>query len=1159
MRKYSNIFSIKTSYRRSIHIERDRNCSAILEDYIINSKSLESLRRFANAFSIQNAISSFTITGVYGTGKSVFVHFLNSLCAPKSCDLYKASVFKLKKSSNVDKDLLKAFISRHERAFIRASAVGRPEAIANTVVRALFIGCSEYYSSIKGRKPSFFKEIEGLMRRVEAKHNCENEEVLKLLHDILNKDDAEVLLVIDELGKNLEYNAKHYSDSGVYLLQQIAELPSSKTGKQIYLIGILHQTFSAYGNKLTEKQRLEWNKIQGRFEDIDFQDRQEHGFTLVSEAIKRKSAYPYTAIKNWSKSWSKQLGFDVDDRIFPIHPISVSLLPLLCARFGQNQRSLFSFLSSSEPFSFKNFLNKNSFEREDEMQTFKPHMLYDYFFASFSMKVLSDSFYQNLIEVQEAVLRSRDLDHDMVKVIKTIAVLNLVNRGKIKASINTLLHSLVDHPSEARAKKKYRSILDALVRSGEINYREKIDGYRLWEGSDINVKEEISEARPPENIFIASLLERYFPLEPLVASRHSYEVGCIRYLKQYYAESSTDIERISKSYHNSDAVIVYYIGREWSEKYPLYSVEGKALIVINASDTALLKEASLDVIAIETVLRKSERISQDAVARKEIQIRLQDALRTLKEIFYQSFKQQDYKNICDNFGIDCKSRVSSISELASNILSLVYFKSPRIWNEMINKNKITGQISSARRVLMYAMLNGEGQERLGLTGDGPESSIFYSLFANTGLYRKKQGVYMFCAPAQASSLGTVWECFEEYSKNSIFPNSLNLSQLKEKLARPPYGLKDAVFPLLIFAFLLANKNEVCLFLEGTYIPVIEIRHIEILLQKPKAFSIKRFVINKLRNNLLITLSNELNTKTLSHKVQNHALIAVIKPLLQAMKSLPIYAQKTNNLSKEAIQTRKCIYEAKEPDRLLFEDIPAALALPPLINEKTELNHWVSSYKKGLLQFLEEIQQAYKKLLSDCEQEIHTAFVLVQDLTHMQEELSGRCHYLSDCCIEPKMKGFINAAIEKNSDKTAWLESLITLIADKPAKSFTDEDVLLFKMRANDLARRFGNLELLQKKAALTKNSAFELRSITITKPDGSEINELLRYDINNTEKLESLLEKLIINTNFNKLSLNEKKTLLLKLSERIFSNEEDKLHDVKRENDTNIKLAKGLL
>ena len=1156
IKKYSDIFSIKTRYRRSIHIERDNNLADILEGYVINSKSLEALERFGNAFSLQNAVSSFTITGVYGTGKSAFVHFLSSLCAPKSSELYKASISILKKYSGANKALLKSFTSRPEKAFIRALTVGRSEPIANSIVRALFLGCSEYYSSVKGRRPSFYKDIEDLMRRVDARESCANEEVLKLLHDILNKDDAEVLLVIDELGKNLEYNAKNHSDSDIYLLQQIAEIGSSKTGKQVYLIGVLHQTFSAYGNKLTEKQRLEWNKIQARFEDIDFQDKQEHSFMFAGESINRSSSRFDAIIRDWSRSWSRQLAFDVDERIFPLHPISVCLLPLLCSRFGQNQRSFFTFLSGSEAFSFRNFLNEHSFEKEDKMQTFKPYRLYDYFFDAIGANILSGSLYQHFVEIHDIVLRARGLDHDMIKAIKTIAVLNLATNGRVKASANMVLYSLMDHGLEAKTKKKYQAVLNDLACSGKIVYREKIDEYRLWEGSDINVKEAISEERPPENILIAPLLERYLPLEPLVIPKHSYRVGCIRYFSQCYAETNADLEKISKSYYSSDGVIIYYIGEKVDEKFPLYNIEGKALIIIYAADVSLLREASLDVIAIETLLAKSEKIRKDVVARKEVQVRLQDAARALKDIIYQSFKQVNCKRVYENFGIDCESKNPTITELASDILDLVYSKSPIIWNEMINKNKITGQISAARRLLIYAMLHEEGKERLGLTGDGPESSIFYSLFANTGLYRKKQGKYMFCAPLPDSGLETVWECFEEYSASST-SRSANAKQLKEKLARPPYGLRDAVFPLLFFSFLLANKHKICLFSDGTYVPVIDIRHVETFLQKPELFSVKRFVTNNFRKSLLIALAKELNVGTLSHRLQNHTLITVIKPLLQTIKNLPLYAQKTNNLSKEAIQTRKCIYEAKEPDRLIFEDIPAALGLAPLSNKIAEFDHWISSYKENLFRTLEEIQQAYKKLLDSCEQEIHATFALVRELTHIREELSGRCYYLLDCCIEPKMKGFISAAIEKSSDKDSWIESLVMVIADKPAEAFRDEDVLLFKMRVEDLARRFKNLEVLERKAALTENSTFDVRSITITKPDGSEINELLRYDLKDTEKLEGLLEKLIAQTDFNKLSLNEQKALLLKLNERIFSNGKDELSGLKEENISNVKLGKS--
>ncbi|MEQ8961427.1 MAG: hypothetical protein RLP02_26465, partial [Coleofasciculus sp. C2-GNP5-27] len=83
-----------------------------------------------------------------------------------------------------------------------------------------------------------------------------NREIPKLVQDVAKAANTGVFLVIDELGKNLEYAAYNQGTEDLYVLQQLAELPGdSKT--PIYILGILHQAFAEYGQRLATVQRNE--------------------------------------------------------------------------------------------------------------------------------------------------------------------------------------------------------------------------------------------------------------------------------------------------------------------------------------------------------------------------------------------------------------------------------------------------------------------------------------------------------------------------------------------------------------------------------------------------------------------------------------------------------------------------------------------------------------------------------------------------------------------------------------------------------------------------------------------------------------------------------------------------------------------------------------
>ena len=86
-----------------------------------------------------------------------------------------------------------------------------------------------------------------------------------------------VFLVVDEFGKNLEFQAHHAERGDIFALQALAESQS------IFLWACLHQAFSSYSGALSRVQREEWQKIQGRFEDRSYIEPPTRSFDLIRE------------------------------------------------------------------------------------------------------------------------------------------------------------------------------------------------------------------------------------------------------------------------------------------------------------------------------------------------------------------------------------------------------------------------------------------------------------------------------------------------------------------------------------------------------------------------------------------------------------------------------------------------------------------------------------------------------------------------------------------------------------------------------------------------------------------------------------------------------------------------------------------------------------
>jgi hypothetical protein len=131
---------------------------------------------------------------------------------------------------------------------------------------------------------------------------------------------------------------------------------------------------------------------------------------------------------------------------------------------------------------------------------------------------------------------------------------------------------------------------------------------------------------------------------------------------------------------------------------------------------------------------------------------------------------------------------------------------------------------------------------------------------------------------------------------------------------------------------------------------------------------------------------------------------------------------------------------------------------------------------------------------------------------------------------------VQAAVNENATDTEWLEALLMIVADKPAESWTDEDVTNFELKLSDIARRFKNLEALQKDSQTRTSEGFEARKITVTRPDGQETHSLVWFDHENQVQIDGVFEEILgILRRYENPQLHQ--SVVAKLTEYVLSSE----------------------
>jgi hypothetical protein len=378
------------------------------------------------------------MTGAYGTGKSAFAHYLACLCAPKKSSVHQEAIKIAHYSFGTNSPEIQS-IANHlpQRGLFRAVATSQREPLTWTIARALANGADQFWH--KGDLAITQQLTDWRVEIAAGSAQITNQQILMALEAVVKATKANVLLILDELGKTLEFAVHHRGTEDLYLLQQIAEL-QFKGENQVYFLGVLHQSFAGYSERLTAVEQSEWSKIQGRFEDIPFTESPNQMVRLIGQAIARTQADPILhAIHGQAESWfdtlqplltEQEVSAKVLIEIYPLHPLTALVLPILCIRYAQNDRSLFTFLTGDEPHTFQQFLRLETVCGES-LPTLKLYQVYDYFVESVT-GLASRINLQRWVEVQNLLQDVSDRDPNVLKVLKTIGILNLV------ASIGTL-------------------------------------------------------------------------------------------------------------------------------------------------------------------------------------------------------------------------------------------------------------------------------------------------------------------------------------------------------------------------------------------------------------------------------------------------------------------------------------------------------------------------------------------------------------------------------------------------------------------------------------------------------------------------------------------------------------------------------------------------
>lgn len=1131
----SEAVSIAGRFTRSVSLVKDWERPDALEGYILTPTGREILSRFTASIRGESAARAWSIVGPYGGGKSSFDLFAAKLLAgddeasKRARQLMRSEDEVLYRKLFTGKSPLAA-----SKLLCPVLVSGNRKGLESSLAQALADAVTRFSAGSKAA---------GLARRLEklvaGKTTNRSQTLLDCFEQALDLvchhkvGGFGLLIVIDELGKHLEYAAQHPDDGDIFILQMLAEF-AVRSERPVMLITTLHQALELYAEHVSKARKQEWSKVQGRFEDVAFDEPSEQMIRLIHKAIAIKRGEVTLAAEglrlaqeSWNleianQSFSKKEFLELFGKTVPLHPTVVAALGTLFRRIAQNERSLFAFLSSGEPHGFQEFLRSHSYNASS-LPIYRLDHLYDYVSTALGSSLYTEFRGKQWAEIRSALDRLRTaspLESRLAKIIGLMQALGY-NAG-IRVSDDFLRFALKGEGTSPRAIDQ---AIEKLKKRRVIVYRRHADSYALSEGSDVDIDLRLKDARraiSQSGTSLLSNLAEFGSQRPLVARQHSYRTGTLRFFEVTFADRQSLTGVLTTAHPDADARLIYCVAHSRDDVKVLQTIlqehgrSGLPTVAAIPLDASELVEACHELECLRWIEQNTPELQSDAAARRELRARIADAGARLAQRLHATYHvSQMQSNPCKWFYLGTEITLPSIRALnvkLSAICDEVFPHTP-IWrNELVNRRRLSSSAAKARRNLVEAMIEHGQESHLGISGTPPERCIYDCLLHGTTLHRKRHERWGFFPPTKGAdpALLKIWEATDHFLAESE-KEKRPITELFAMLRAAPYGLKDGVLPVFLTAVLLHYDSEIALYERGTFVHTLSTAAVERLIQSPESFTLQRCRISGPRAAVYDRYAAML-LKEGSQRPDKPQLLSVLRPLHRFVRQLPDYTATTRDVSDVSSRVLRAILDAHEPDQLLFVELPQACGCSPFGANGRVNREEMEQFFAMLQESLADLQQAYPRLLATIEKLLYSAFQLEPSLSKARQDLEHRSRLISELAVEPKLKVFLNRAMDRATDDELWREAVAAHFAEKPTRKWTDDDRIRYEANLSLTSRLFRHFEALAYKVersgtALLDGDARAIR-IGVTVPHEPELEQVVRIPTRLNEKADSMRKAL---------------------------------------------------
>ena len=286
--------------------------------------------------------------------------------------------------------------------------------------------------------------------------------------------------------------------------------------------------------------------------------------------------------------------------------------------------------------------------------------------------------------IVDSVLNSLDSTKECEKnIIALLGTTTIINNRSIMRLNDEILGSIL---FGLFTKEDINKAVDYLLRNKSIIYDKTKNEYVLFEGSSIDLREEVNKVRLSKLTTSGStkILRNSFDLSFVVPKRYNFQNGVMRYFREELISfEELDEEKLSVDYDREDGKVYYVIPFTTSDvkkiKRKLLQFNCDSSLFITSNVPIEIESELLELQAIDRIYSKKEILSAGPNVKKELDHYRAAAKNVIKRAM-KILRSNVQMNASGYFQGNCINgkieKYVDVSNLASDICETNYFNYP---------------------------------------------------------------------------------------------------------------------------------------------------------------------------------------------------------------------------------------------------------------------------------------------------------------------------------------------------------------------------------------------------------------------------------------------------------------------------------------------------